>query len=146
MSPLIRIDDKAELRGFADTCLSDQSGAPADVFASAAEKNLRDIAYDKSSYRVFVLNRLGNSGRKGLPGIRSVADLSRVKMLVGSRSGRTGRQLHGILFAKASKIYGIKVAGFGSVSHRLSRGSTSSRCSPRSGLGRRMRGSFTSAT
>src|ERR1044072_4415573 len=31
-------------------------GAPADVFASAAAKNLNDVAYDKASLRVFVLN------------------------------------------------------------------------------------------
>ncbi|AIE83642.1 molybdate ABC transporter substrate-binding protein [Fimbriimonas ginsengisoli] len=57
-------------------------GAPADVFASASAKNLESVSYDKSSYRVFVLNKLEIAVRKGLPGIRTVSDLARVRNLV----------------------------------------------------------------
>lgn len=57
-------------------------GAPADVFASAAEKNLRDIRFEPDSYRIFAFNRLEIAVRKNLIGIRTVKDLAKAERLV----------------------------------------------------------------
>ena len=57
-------------------------GAPADVFASAAAKNLQDVRYDVSTYRVFAFNRLEIALRPGYRAVRTVADLPRARNLV----------------------------------------------------------------
>ncbi len=53
-------------------------GAPADVFASAAMKNLTDTSYDKTSVRVFAHNRLTVISTKPM----SLVDLVTAKRLV----------------------------------------------------------------
>ncbi|HEY0868039.1 MAG TPA: molybdate ABC transporter substrate-binding protein [Fimbriimonas sp.] len=57
-------------------------GAPADVFASAAARNLAQVAYDRSSCRVFARNRLAIGLRKGLRGVSSFKDLAQVRNIV----------------------------------------------------------------
>lgn len=59
-----------------------ENGAPADVFASAADKNLRQIRFDAGSYRVFAENALTIAVRKGYRGVRSFRDLDRAPSLV----------------------------------------------------------------
>jgi molybdate transport system substrate-binding protein len=57
-------------------------GAPADVFASAALKNLSDTNYDKASLRVFAHNRLVIVVRSGFRGLATPADLGRAERIV----------------------------------------------------------------
>lgn len=83
-------------------------GAQADVFASAGAKNLDDIAYDKGSLRVFVLNKLEIAVRNGLGGVRSVRDLAKVQnLVVADPSVPVGRYTEAF-FSKASKAYGLR--------------------------------------
>jgi molybdate transport system substrate-binding protein len=83
------------------------NGSPADVFASAAAKNLNDVAYDKSSYRVFALNRLEIAVRKGLRGLATVRDLANVpNLVVAAPAVPAGRYAQSFL-TKAGKLYGI---------------------------------------
>ena len=58
------------------------AGAPADVFASAAPKNLKGVAIRPESYRVFAHNRMMIAVRKGLAGIRSPRDLAKAERVV----------------------------------------------------------------
>ncbi|RYG27076.1 molybdate ABC transporter substrate-binding protein [bacterium] len=69
-----------------------QNGAPADVFASAAPKNLRNLAYDPSSRRVFATNRLVLLGKKDL---RSLASARRIVLAAPfvPAGGYTGQAL-----------------------------------------------------
>lgn len=81
-------------------------GAQADVFASAAAKSLDDIAYDKGSSRVFVLNKLEVAVRKGLSGVRSIRDLAGVhNLVVADPTVPVGRYTE-VFFGKASRAYG----------------------------------------
>lgn len=57
-------------------------GAPADVFASAARKNLDSTSYDRETYRVFAQNRLAIVVRSGLSGIWSPRQLDRAERIV----------------------------------------------------------------
>ncbi|HXH61119.1 MAG TPA: molybdate ABC transporter substrate-binding protein [Fimbriimonadaceae bacterium] len=57
-------------------------GAPADVFASAAVKNMRDIDYAKDTYRVFAHNELAIAVRKGFSGLKSPRDLAKANVIV----------------------------------------------------------------
>ncbi len=57
-------------------------GAPADVFASAAKKNLDSTSYDRETYRVFAQNRLAIVVRQGLNGIWSPRQLDRAERIV----------------------------------------------------------------
>ncbi|HTQ09832.1 MAG TPA: molybdate ABC transporter substrate-binding protein, partial [Fimbriimonadaceae bacterium] len=81
-------------------------GAPADVFASADERNLDLIRFDKPSRRIFVLNKLEIAVRNGLAGIRSPRDLFRVKdLVVADPAVPVGMYTEGF-FAKAARLYG----------------------------------------
>ncbi len=81
-------------------------GAPADVFASAAQKNLDDIAYDRGSYRVFVLNKLEIAVRKGFDGIDTVRDLPKAtNLVVADPAVPVGRYTESF-FARAGRQYG----------------------------------------
>lgn len=83
-----------------------QNGAPADVFASAAAKNLRDVDYERSTEIVFAKNRLELAVRRGLEGVTSVRDLSKVRHLVVAHpSVPVGAYTESFL-AKAGKQYG----------------------------------------
>lgn len=57
-------------------------GAPADVFASADQKNLDKIEYRVGSRKVFAKNRLAIVFRTGLPAIKSISDFAKVKRIV----------------------------------------------------------------
>jgi molybdate transport system substrate-binding protein len=81
-------------------------GAPADVFASAAVKNLKDIHFSKSSYRVFASNKLDIALRKGLTGITSLADLDKVQnFVVADPSVPVGAYTYAF-FKRAATKYG----------------------------------------
>ena len=81
-------------------------GAPADVFACAAVKNLKEIRYSKSSYRVFALNKLDIALRKGLTGISTLADLDKVQnFVVADRSVPVGAYTDAF-FRRAATKYG----------------------------------------
>jgi molybdate transport system substrate-binding protein len=81
-------------------------GAPADVFASASAKNLNDVAYDRATYRVFVCNTLTLAVRKGLRGVNSLADLSRVRNLVVADPAVPVGRYTELFLSKAAKVYG----------------------------------------
>jgi len=81
-------------------------GAPADVFASAAERNLDDIQFDKGSHRLFVKNKLEIAVRLGLPGVRSVRDLSRVRNLVVADPAVPVGSYTDAFFNRAAGAYG----------------------------------------
>ncbi len=80
-------------------------GAPADVFASAARKNLDDILHDKASERIFVQNRLEIAIRKGL-GVASIGDLDKVKDFVIADPAVPVGHYTESFFAKAAGVYG----------------------------------------
>ena len=80
-------------------------GAPADVFASAALKNLNDVTYDKASFRVFVLNKLVIAVRKGL-NVGSVAELSRIRNLVVADPAVPAGRYTESFFTKGAATYG----------------------------------------
>ncbi len=83
-------------------------GAPADVFASAAVKNLKEIHYGKSSYRVFALNKLDIALKKGLAGITCLADLDKVQnFVVADRSVPVGAYTDAF-FRRAATKYGFQ--------------------------------------
>jgi molybdate transport system substrate-binding protein len=81
-------------------------GASADVFASASARNLNETPHDRGSYRIFALNRLTVAVRKGLPGVRSLADLSKVRHFVVADKGVPVGQYTDRFLIQASKIYG----------------------------------------
>lgn len=59
-----------------------KQGAPADVFASAAAKNLNDTAFDRPTMRVFAKNKLEVAVRKGLRNIRTLEQVAGLRNLV----------------------------------------------------------------
>jgi molybdate transport system substrate-binding protein len=81
-------------------------GAPADVFASAALKDLQQANPDPSSIRVFALNRLTIVERAGWNGIHSAKDLAAVPKLVLADNSVPAGHYAGEFLAKAAKIYG----------------------------------------
>jgi len=81
-------------------------GAPADVFASAAEKNLDDIQFDKPSHRIFVLNKLEIAVRSGQPGIRTPRDLAKIPNLVVADPAVPVGHYTENFFGKAAGVYG----------------------------------------
>lgn len=81
-------------------------GAPADVFAGASAKNLKQIAFVKDSYRVFIRNKLQVALRRGLTGIRSFADLSRVRRLVVADPAVPVGHYTEAVFSSAAAAYG----------------------------------------
>ena len=75
-------------------------GAPADVFASASAKNLKGLAYDPKTRRVFATNRLV------VLGAPSLRDLSKARRIVlAARSVPAGGYAREAL-AKAARAYG----------------------------------------
>jgi molybdate transport system substrate-binding protein len=81
------------------------NGAPADVFASADQRNLDRIAFDKSTRQIFATNRLGLAIRPNLP-LKSIKDLSSVpKLVVADPSVPVGRYAATFLL-KAAADYG----------------------------------------
>ena len=81
-------------------------GAPADVFASASAKNLDEVDYDRSSHRIFALNRLEVVLRKGLVGVRSIADLPKVRNLVIADPAVPVGRYTQTFFAEAAAVHG----------------------------------------
>lgn len=76
------------------------NGAPADVFASASEKNLKDLVYDPKTRRVFATNRLV------VLGVPSLRDLAKAKRIVlAARAVPAGSYARQAL-ATASRKYG----------------------------------------
>jgi molybdate transport system substrate-binding protein len=57
-------------------------GAPCDLFASAAQKNLDQVAYDPSTRRIFALNRLVIVVPSAAEKVHRFSELSRVPSLV----------------------------------------------------------------
>ena len=95
-------------------------GAPADVFASASMKNLKEANPDPSSIRVFALNRLTIVERAGWNGVHSLKDLSSVPKLVLAADPVPAGHYAYELLSNAAKQYGP--AWFRSVeSHVVSR-------------------------
>lgn len=78
------------------------NGAPADVFASADDRNLRRIAYDPTTRKVFALNRLVVVSKKGvdLKGLISVH-----RIVVGAHPVPVGGYSESA-FASATSKYG----------------------------------------
>ena len=81
-------------------------GAMADVFASAAQKNLDQIKFTPLSRRVFVNNTLTIVVRTGLPPITAPQDLSKVgKLVVADQAVPVGHYSE-IFLASAAKKFG----------------------------------------
>ncbi|HVT11826.1 MAG TPA: molybdate ABC transporter substrate-binding protein [Fimbriimonadaceae bacterium] len=81
-------------------------GAPADVFASAAQKNLEQISYDRGSYRIFVFNKLEIAVRKGFGGLDTIRDLPKATNLVIADPAVPVGHYTESFFAKAGRQYG----------------------------------------
>lgn len=81
-------------------------GAPADVFASADQKNLDKIEYRLKTRRVFAKNRLAIVFRTGLPASKSLSDFAKVKrIVVADRTVPVGTYTETFL-SKAAKHHG----------------------------------------
>lgn len=99
-----------------------QNGAPADVFASAAAKNLRDVDYERTTHCIFARNRLEIVVRRGLGEVSSVRDLSRVRHLVVAHPSVPVGAYTERFLAKAGKQFGEnwkREVGNRVVSHEL---------------------------
>ncbi len=81
-------------------------GAPADVFASAAEKNLRSIRYDAKTFRFFASNHLIITLRRGLSGFSTPLDLARVGSVVVADPAVPVGAYTQAFFERAAKVYG----------------------------------------
>lgn len=82
------------------------NGAPADVFASAAAKNLDACKFERSTRRVFAHNRLRVALRKGSTGIRTLVDLPKVgRLVVADQAVPVGAYTQAFL-AKATAKFG----------------------------------------
>jgi molybdate transport system substrate-binding protein len=83
-------------------------GAPADVFASAAKKNLDSASYDRDTYRVFAQNRLAIVVRQGLYGIWSPRQLDRAERIVIADPAVPAGAYSQQFFIKASRQFGAE--------------------------------------
>lgn len=83
-----------------------QHGAPADVFASAAAKNLEQIEFDKGTRRTFARNLLQIALRPGLKGIDGLVDLKKIdRLVVADRAVPVGAYTEAF-FDKAARRFG----------------------------------------
>ncbi|MES1228224.1 MAG: molybdate ABC transporter substrate-binding protein, partial [Armatimonadota bacterium] len=81
------------------------NGAPADVFASADQRNLDKVAYDKASMRVFATNHLTIVYRSDFR-LKNIKDLSKVRRLVVADPGVPVGRYASTFLLKAAADYG----------------------------------------
>ena len=80
------------------------AGAPADVFASAAAKNLEEVQH--GPVKVFAQNRLTIIVRKGFTGLSKASDLTSAEKLVLADTSVPAGHYAEEFFAKASRQFG----------------------------------------
>jgi molybdate transport system substrate-binding protein len=100
------VDVRLNFAGSQTLAAQIDNGAPADVFASAAVKNLEDVAYDKSTYKVFAHNKLEIAVRNGQAGIATPRDLTKAMVLVVADPSVPVGAYTESFFTKAAKKYG----------------------------------------
>ena len=79
------------------------NGAPADLFASAAAKNMDGLAYDPKTRRVFAVNRLVVVSSGKAVDLRGLADVG--KLVLAARAVPAGGYARAAIL-KASRAYG----------------------------------------
>jgi molybdate transport system substrate-binding protein len=82
------------------------AGAPAEVFASADQRNLEKIQYDAKSRRVFARNHLTIVVRTGMSGILAPSNLSKAQRFVVADPSVPVGSYTEMFFAKAAKRFG----------------------------------------
>ena len=79
------------------------NGAPADLFASAAAKNLDGLAYDPKTRQVFAVNRLVVVSSGGAVDLKGLANVG--KLVIAARAVPAGGYARAAIL-KASRVYG----------------------------------------